>query len=111
VRTENTVERFNIGSGERITIREVAQSVIQRLNSSSPIRVTGEFRIGDIRHNVAELSKVKSGLGFEPSWTFQEGLERFLTWAMLHEYHDNRFDASLSELKSRGLLVTSALKG
>ena len=76
------VEVFNVGSGIATTVGQVAARIVEQCASHSPIQVTGAFRKGDIRHNIADLSKVRAALGFEPRWNFENGLREFLAWAL-----------------------------
>jgi dTDP-L-rhamnose 4-epimerase len=104
-RPGNAVDRFNVGGGERTTVEEVAKAVVSFFQSSSPIRISGDFRQGDIRHNIADLSYARHVLGYEPKRSFSEGANEFLRWASQHEMADNRFSQSMEELKARGLLM------
>ena len=104
------IDRFNVGGGERVTVEYVASAVVDYFRSNSPICVSGEFRVGDIRHNLADLSYIRSQMGFTPKWSFADGVTEFLNWAALHEPADIGFKRSLDELKSRGLLVNASLK-
>ena len=98
------VEVFNVGSGIAITVGQVAARIVEQCASHSPIQVTGAFRKGDIRHNIADLSKVRGALGFEPRWKFEDGLREFLTWALREPLPENQYDGSIEELKNRGLM-------
>jgi dTDP-L-rhamnose 4-epimerase len=109
-RPVNAVDRFNVGSGERVTVERVAREIVAYFGNKSPITISGQFRSGDIRHNFADLSYVERTLGYRPMWRFNDGLAKFLAWAEQHELADNGFSQSLDELKSRGLLMNISLK-
>jgi len=98
------VMAVNVGSGIRTSVLEVAQAIVDHFGADVPIEVTGAFRLGDIRHNFADLSRLSSLTGFRPRWSFQSGLKQFLTWAERHPALDTGFDRSLSELEGRGLM-------
>jgi len=85
-------------------VLEVARAVADYFKADVPIRVTGDFRIGDIRHNVADVSALTQLTGITPRWSFVDGLTEFLRWAEGHEAADAGFERSLSELRERGLL-------
>ncbi|CAN5395605.1 SDR family NAD(P)-dependent oxidoreductase [soil metagenome] len=104
------VDRFNVGSGERITVEQVARKVAAYFESSSTVEISGDFRQGDIRHNVADLTHVKETLGYRPRWSFTEGVSEFLRWASLHEQTESGFNRSMDELKARGLLFSVSAK-
>jgi dTDP-L-rhamnose 4-epimerase len=98
---------LNIGSGFKTTVLEVANEIVTYLKSQSQIQVSGTFREGDIRHNVADITLLKRELGFVPKWKFRDGLHRFLDWVLLQNDIPSTTDdyrKSLEELKNRGLL-------
>lgn len=98
------VETFNVGSGKRTTVLEVAREVARILEAECKITVTGAYRHGDIRHNSADLRRIERTLGFEPRFSFREGLQIFLEWAATQEPSTLRYECSLNELRERGLL-------
>jgi len=96
---------LNIGSGLPTTVHEVATQVNRHFGNKSTIQVTGAFRVGDIRHNVASLLKAKEVLDYSPSVPFEDGIKRFLKWAEREEASDvGAYAASVAELDSRGLM-------
>lgn len=99
------IHALNVGSGTRITVSEVAHAVRDFFRSQVPIQTTGTFRVGDIRHNVADISRIRELTGFSPKCEFANGLRDFLTWATHHETSDGGFERSMSELRERGLLL------
>ena len=94
---------INIGSGEPISVIEVAERLRILLKSESEIRVSGEFRCGDIRHCYADLRRARDLLGYAPSISFNEGLERFASWASTQPLVADRSDVAQKELVARGL--------
>jgi len=62
------------------------------------------LRVGDIRHNVADIQRIQALTGFEPKWNFRDGLNQFLTWAQGYEAADSGYERSLKELAERGLM-------
>lgn len=96
---------LNVGSGIATSVLTVAEEIKAYFNSNSSITVTGRFRIGDIRHNIADLSNLQKILGFIPKVTFKNGLINFLNWAAEQETEDQRaYLRSVHELASRGLM-------
>lgn len=102
----NGIEALNVGSGEKSTVLQVANEIANYFGSTSTIRVNGAFREGDIRHNIADLDKVRSLIGYEPQWKFAQGIKRFLDWAKNEEIDVNtkKYEKSLTEMKMRGLM-------
>jgi dTDP-L-rhamnose 4-epimerase len=95
---------FNVGSGHSTTVFEVAHAIKSFLASASTITVTGAFRDGDIRHNVADISAARIKLDYTPKWDFKRGVQTFLEWARAQPATPSTFEATLSELHIRGLL-------
>ncbi|SNR49436.1 NAD-dependent epimerase/dehydratase family protein [Flavobacterium sp. ov086] len=95
---------FNVGTGVATDVLEVANSLIKAYDINVPVTVTGRFRLGDIRHNYADLTKIKKLLGFEPSVYFKEGIEKFSAWVLQQEIQEDKLSKSLEEMKKKGLL-------
>lgn len=100
----DVVDVFNVGAGVPTEVSAIASMLQRLLGREVPVSVSGQFRVGDVRHNVADLSKARSVLAFEPSVTIEDGLRRFVTWVQQESIQPDRFDASLEELRVRGLL-------
>ncbi|MHB1193041.1 MAG: NAD-dependent epimerase/dehydratase family protein [Longimicrobiales bacterium] len=98
------VDIFNVGSGVATSVTMIADLLQRCLGISTPMEVSGQFRVGDIRHNVADLRRVRSALGYSPSITIEEGLRRFADWVGGEAVQVDRFEASLDQLRVRGLL-------
>jgi dTDP-L-rhamnose 4-epimerase len=95
---------FNVGSGERVTVSQVAEGIRAFFGSQSELCITGAFREGDIRHGSADLSNIGSALGFQPTWRFEDGLKKFLEWTRESAPSSMAYDDSIREMKKRGLL-------
>ncbi|WP_413561354.1 NAD-dependent epimerase/dehydratase family protein [Bdellovibrio sp. HCB209] len=95
---------LNIGSGIPTTVNTVVEHIMKFFSSKSEVAITGQYRVGDIRHNVADLEKAKRVLGFKATVPFAEGIARFLGWATEQQNIKDDYDKSLSELRERGLL-------
>lgn len=78
-------EAINIGSGHPTTVDEVARLLRRLLGSESPLQVTGDFRVGDIRHCYADLTRARTLLGFEPAVDITMGMEWFVRWVLGQE--------------------------
>lgn len=102
---KNQVCALNVGSGIPTTVHDVAKKIQKFFNSESRIIITGEFRIGDIRHNIADVSLMSEILDYNPRVGFDEGLHQFLSWAA-HEPSTatSAYEASVREMADRGLM-------
>jgi dTDP-L-rhamnose 4-epimerase len=64
---------FNVGSGTPRTVGEMAQELAAALNGPPPV-VTGQFRLGDVRHITADSSRLRREWGWEPKVDFKSGM-------------------------------------
>jgi len=103
-RPEAANEVFNVGSGEPVSVRAVADTLCRQLGIPVPITVSGNFRVGDIRHNYACLKKIGRLLGYHPKYAFETGVERYCAWAKAAGSIPSNYEASLSEMRQKGLL-------
>jgi dTDP-L-rhamnose 4-epimerase len=97
-------EIFNVGSGIPVSVIDVANLLVGFFNSKENIRITGQFRLGDIRNNYADLTKINSLLGYTPKCTFNDGLKQFVDWVKTQSINESKYDQSIQELKEKGLL-------
>jgi len=98
------VQALNVGSAVRTSVIDVARATLDKLKAEGAIQVSGAYRVGDIRHNMADISRLVALTGFRPKWSFDAGLGEFLRWAQGHKVADTGFSRSLDELAERGLL-------
>lgn len=96
---------INLGSGEATSVIEIAELLKRFYGSNSDIKVTGDFRIGDIAHNFADVSKAVELLGFEPTVSLKEGLSDFCAWVKGQSTDNSGYEKSLSEMQEAGLFV------
>lgn len=94
---------LNIGSGEATDVLTVAKLLKNQYNSNAGITITGNFRVGDIRHNYADLTLVKRHLNFVPQYSFSQGLSLFCQWVDLQEIQNDNLLSTFAEMESKGL--------
>lgn len=94
---------FNIGTGVLTDVLTVAQTLSKYYGIEAPLKVTGNYRIGDIRHNYADITLAKQILGFQPKWLFDAGIKKFTDWVNRQELLTDNYEASLEEMKNKGL--------
>jgi dTDP-L-rhamnose 4-epimerase len=98
----------NVGSGQRVTILEIARLLARLLGSDIEPLVTETGRKFDIRHNTADITRAQQTLGFRPQVSLQDGLAELVDWARkAPEAAIDFFDQALDELAEKGLLVSS----
>lgn len=96
-------QMFNIGSGQGTTILQVAETLLKLLGKSGLIRVNKEFRKNDIRHCIADTSKAKEILRWEPKVSLEDGFRELIEWSTDEKAEDS-FQKAQLELKKRGLI-------
>ncbi len=70
---------FNTATGRRVTLNETFK-LLQGLTSYHGQPKYGPERGGDIKHSLADISKIEAGLGYKPVVDFEEGLRRTVEW-------------------------------
>jgi len=81
----------------------VARTLVGCYGANVPVTVTGAFRLGDIRHNYADLGKARRLLDFEPRVDFQAGLRRFSDWVKQQVVEEDTYERSIREMRDKGL--------
>ena len=84
-------EVMNIGSGNRISVNDLAKNLKEILESSSEIKYD-EVQKGDAKHTLADVGLAKRLVGYEPSVSIEEGLKRFVVWFQANrlQYQNNK---------------------
>lgn len=94
---------FNIGTGIATDVLTVAKTLCKHYGIEVPLTISSNYRLGDIRHNYADISLAKSILHFEPKFSFDKGLKQFTDWVNRQELQADNYEASLEEMKQKGL--------
>jgi dTDP-L-rhamnose 4-epimerase len=104
-RPQSAGEVFNVGSGESYTVREIAGRIAGVLGKEylEP-EITGKYRVGDIRHCFADISRARSALGYQPRVELEDGLVELAGW-LEGQVATDRVDEASAELAARGLTV------
>ncbi|CAD5900261.1 MULTISPECIES: SDR family NAD(P)-dependent oxidoreductase [Carnobacterium] len=100
---EANFESFNVGTGVCTNVIEVANTLKSKYESNTEISISGNYRLGDIRHNYADLTKINDKLGFVPSIDFETGIGRFVDWVNQQEVVEDNYEKSIAEMKEKGL--------
>ena len=98
-------EIFNVGTGIPITIKEVAEILSEKLNPDLKPINNHQYRVGDIRHCIADISKIKAKLGYKPTIQFKEGVDEVLNWIQKSaNIFQDKSTKAINILKEKGLL-------
>ncbi|MBU3598282.1 SDR family oxidoreductase [Polynucleobacter bastaniensis] len=76
---------YNIAVGDRTTLNDlikiITQVVANKIGPSQTSRINyGDFRVGDIRHSLAEISKAKRDIGYAPQYDLMSGIIETVDW-------------------------------
>lgn len=97
-------EVINIGSGNRYTILELAERLATAMGSDIKPTITGQTRVGDIRHCFADINKARTLLGYTPQMSLEDGIAELVEW-LRTQSADDRVEEHKAELETRGLLT------
>jgi len=96
-------ETFNVGTCSPITIRSIAETLAKLYGKDIKPVITNKFRKGDVRHCFADITKIKSKLGFNPETNFEEGMKELIEWSSGVKAED-KFEQATKELTTKGLI-------
>lgn len=96
-------EIFNVGTGRAIDVLTIANTLVKKFGIDVPCIVNGNYRIGDIRHNYADITKLKTIFGFSPSKDFEEGIGQFIDWVNSQSIQNDNYEKSIKEMERKGL--------
>ena len=94
---------LNVGSGTPITILKLSRVIKDAAGSEIEPEVTKKFRIGDIRHCYADISKIRA-LGYAPKVSIQDGIRELITWTQ-EAHAEDRVSSAWKELNYHKLLL------
>lgn len=93
---------FNVGGGVPITIKKIAEILINICKSSVKTDITNKIRKLDVRHCYADITKITNLLSWKPQVALKQGLEEVVNWS-LQEKSEDKLEFALRELSQRGL--------
>ncbi len=96
-------EVFNVGTGKAQTIEEIAETIAHLYGSNLKPDIQNKFRVGDIRHCIADIRKIKKILGWRSKISFREGMKELIAWGRTAESKD-LFEKVNTEFKKRKLM-------
>lgn len=98
-------ETYNIGSGNSYTISELAEKLAMVMGKEHiKPRINNNYRVGDIRHCFADITKARKHLNYQPSVSLTEGMDELVSWLGTQIAVDH-VDEAANELTARGLTV------
>lgn len=100
---EANFQFFNVGTGVPVSVQTIAETIRKMYQSEIKIKISGNFRVGDIRHNYACLEKITKKLNYKPNVFFNKGIELFTEWVNSQEIGIDKYTKSIDEMKMKGL--------
>jgi dTDP-L-rhamnose 4-epimerase len=95
-------EVFNVGGGGSVSVLQVAEQLAELYGKAIRPQVENRFRKGDVRHCVADITRIQQRLGYRPRVRFADGMRELIEWSRQEEAVDH-FHEAARELTSRGL--------
>ena len=96
---------FNVGSGKPITVTEMAQVLARLLHKNIAPEIINKYRVGDIRHCFADITKIERVFGFKPRRSFEAGMAELIDWVATARAPVDRSQESLAELQRSRLVI------
>lgn len=78
-RPEANFQVLNVGGGRAVTVEQFARIVLKALGKDLEPSIPGEFRLGDTRHTISDITKMKS-LGWIPKTPVEKSVVQFIEW-------------------------------
>jgi dTDP-L-rhamnose 4-epimerase len=98
---------FNVGGGKAVTTREFADIVRERYGSDQPGVVAGEYRFGDTRHILSDVSALRA-LGWEPRRTPHDSVAAYAAWLEGMEGLDDVLAQANARMRTLGVVRKAA---
>ena len=95
---------LNIGSGSPVTVKEAARLLADTLGVPLEPEITGECRVGDVRHCFPDINAARAALGYRPRTTLSAGLQKLVRW-LDGRIAVDRVGEARAALASRGLTL------
>jgi dTDP-L-rhamnose 4-epimerase len=100
---EADFQAINVGTGRATAIARVAELLAEGLGRPLKPEIAGRYREGDIRHCIADISRARALLGYEPAVSLEQGMPQLLDWVREQQATD-AVERATDELQSRGLV-------
>jgi len=97
---------INVGTGQAVTLVDVVETIAALVNKPAQYSISGRFRVGDVRHAVADMSHYESIFGTWSPTSLRDGLAQYLEWYLGQEpLSPDVLQASFKEMERTGLLL------
>jgi dTDP-L-rhamnose 4-epimerase len=96
---------FNVGSGRSITVNEIARTLARLLHKNIAPQILNQYRVGDIRHCFADISKIESVFEVKPKRDFEVGMAELIRWVETARKPIDKSGRIMAELAGNKLVV------
>jgi dTDP-L-rhamnose 4-epimerase len=93
----------NVGSGRATSVRDLAGIIADQLGIAIPPVARGEFRPGEIRSLISDISRI-STVGYEPQITIEQGIARYVEWIRTQDTVEDYFSKAEAGLRAKGIV-------
>ena len=93
----------NIGSGRATSVRDLAGIIADQLGVSIAPLARGEFRPGEIRSLISDISRIRS-IGYEPQTALEQGIGRYIDWIRTQGTIEDYFSKAEAGLRAKGIV-------
>jgi dTDP-L-rhamnose 4-epimerase len=96
---------FNVGSGNPTTVNQIARILARLLHKNIAPDVLQRYRMGDIRHCFADITKIKKEFNVSPKFDLEHGMAELIEWVKTAKRPVDKTSASMAELQKARLVV------
>lgn len=103
-RDDVNYQAFNVGTGRGVSMHEFVNVLASKLRVTAKIELPGEFRLGDVRHLVADVGRLQR-LGWRAKTTLDHAAQRYAEWIIQQPQVDDRAGAAIEDMRRRGVVL------
>jgi dTDP-L-rhamnose 4-epimerase len=96
-------EVYNVGGSEVLSVLEYANMILKVVGKDTMPRIPGEFRFGDTRHVISDISKLKE-LGWEPKTSIEQTIREYVEWASVQPEVADYYAEAEKVMKQEGVI-------
>lgn len=94
---------YNVGGGKGYTVIQLAKIIADVLGKKPFLKPTGLYRVGDTRHSISDISKLRK-LGWKPLQSEKENVREFISWVNRYGNVKNRASLAFADMLHKGVL-------
>ena len=95
---------YNVGTGRGTSVLNIAEILVKLMKSKASVEIVGKYRVGDIRHAWADLTRIQQDFGYAPGYSVEAGLKLFVEWAAGQPAREDGYEVMEREMAQKGFL-------